>query len=137
MNDIFDPWHFSVSNSIVSLDYELQFSIQQPELTPDNVGDNVTEFEDQDFIAFLRHYHFLSSADRGFYCLGLDEEIWDSLYPSPEFCGFNRNDTESKWNRWYYVNCCHTDDIQNEFRVTNPYEQITAIKDNDWKNYYK
>ena len=136
MNDIFEPRPFSISNSIASLDYELQLSIEQPELTPADVGDNITEFEDQDFVEFLRHYHFLSSAERAFYCLGLDHEIWDSLYTPPEFYGFNGNDTESEWNRWYYGVCCHKDDIQNDSWATNPYEQITAIKDNEWKNYY-
>ena len=136
MNDIFEPRPFSVSNSIASLDYELQLSIEQPDLTPAEVGDKITEFEDQDFVEFLHHYHFLSSAERAFYCLGLDDEIWDGLYPTPEFYGLNGNDTESKWDRWYYGIYCHKDDIQNNSWVTNPYEQITAIKNNEWKNYY-
>ena len=121
MNDIFEPRSSSVSNSFASLDYELHLSIEQPELTPADVGDCITDFEDQHFIQFLKHYHFLSSAERAFFCLGLNDEVWDSLYPPPKFYGFNGHNTESEWDRWYYGECCHKNDIENSW-VTNPFE---------------
>ena len=137
MNNIIEPRPFSVWNSITSLEYKPQLSIEQPELTPADVGNNITEFKGQDFVEFLHYYHFLSLAERAFYCLWLDVKIWDSPYPPPEFHGSKGNDTESKWDGWYYGICWHKDGIQNDSWVTNPDKQIAAKRDNGWKNYYK
>ena len=100
MNDIFEPRSPSITNSFSSLDYELHLSIEQEELTPADAGDYIVDFEDQDFIEILYRYHLLSSAERAFYCLGFNDDIWDSLYPPASFYGFHGNDTESECLTW-------------------------------------
>ena len=79
MNDIIGPRSSSVTNSFISLDYELHLLIEQEELTPADAGDYIVDFEDQDFSEFLNRYHLLSSAEQAFYCLGFDDDIWNSL----------------------------------------------------------
>ena len=133
MNDIFEPRSSSITNSFTTLDNELHLSIAQEELTPTNTGDYIVEFEDQYFVEFLYKYHLLSSAERAFYCLGFDDDIWDRLNPLASFYGLHRNNTESEWKRWYYGDICyknqlHTDPTQTEDSwITNPFEAITVI----------
>ena len=134
MNDIFEPRSSSITNSFTSLDYELHLSIEQEELTPADAGDYIVDFEDQDFIEFLYRYHLLSSAERAFYCLGFDDDIWDSLYPPASFYGFHGYDTESEWNRWYYSDICQKDQLHTnppppteDSWITIPFEAITVI----------
>ena len=132
MNDIFEPRSSSITNSFTSLDYELHLSIEPDELTPADASDYIVDFADQDFEKFLYRLHILSSAERAFYCLGLDDDIWDSLYPQASFYGFHGNDTESEWNRWFYGDIHHKDQIHTNLPpqtedswVTNPFEGIT------------
>ena len=95
MNYIFEPRSSSITNTFYSLDYELHLSIEQEELTPTDASDYIVDFDDQDFIEFLYKYHLLRSAERAFYYLSFDDDIWDSLYPPASFYGFHGNDTES------------------------------------------
>ena len=135
MNDIFEPRSSSITNSFTSLNYELHLSIEQEELTPADASNYIVDFEDQDFIEFLYKYHLLSSAEWASYCLGFDDDIWDSLYPPASFYGFHGNNTESEWNRWYYGDICHKDQLYTDpppqtedLWVTNPFKAITIIQ---------
>ena len=101
-------------NSFTSLDYEVHLLIEQEEPTPTDAGNYIVGFEDQDFVELLYRYHLLFLAERTFYCLGFDDDIWDSLYPPALFYGFHGNDTETKWNRWHYSNIGYNDQLHTD-----------------------
>lgn len=111
MNDIFEPRPFNLINSLTSLDSEIEQSFNEVPLSPHDAGDWIESFSNTAYIEWLEAYYHLLPHDRTLYCLGLNDDVWDSLYPVPEFYGFNGDESESEWDRYFYGIAKHKDQL--------------------------
>ena len=109
MNDIFEPRPLSLQNAFSTFEEAL---FEQDTL--DTYNWDSQPFSDEVYIQWLNHYYFLSPVERTYFCLGLNDKVWDSIYLPNSFYGFDNDATESEWDNWFYAINRHTNDYNQQ-----------------------